>query len=239
MATLLERILDAHGGRAWEHVNEISADRTFGGEFWALKGVPGIADAGRFGVDVKEEHTQLFNFGESELHTNFTPGRVEIARADGEIVEALDDPRASFDGHELTTPWTRLQLAYFTGYAMWTYNTEPYSFTLKGVQTRELGPWQEGDGQVWDRLEVTYPASLATHTPTQVLYADGGGVLRRRDYSVDISGASPAVEYMTDQVEVAGILLPKHREIYVRDGQGHAVREPLLVSIDIDDISVD
>jgi hypothetical protein len=239
MVTLLERILDAHGGSAWGRVHQISADRTFGGAFWTLKGVPGIADAGRFVVDVKEERTQLFNFGDSELRTLFTPGRVEIARANGEVVEALDDPRLSFTNHELTTPWNRLQLAYFTGYAMWTYNTEPYSFTLDGVETRELGPWQETDGQVWDRLEVTYPASLATHTPTQVVYADGDGVLRRRDYSVDISGASPAVEYMTDQVEVAGILLPRHREIYVRDEQGHAVREPLLVSIDIDDISVD
>jgi hypothetical protein len=36
-----------------------------------------------------------------------------------------------------------LQLAYFAGYAMWTYLSEPYSLTLPGVHTEELGKWNE------------------------------------------------------------------------------------------------
>jgi hypothetical protein len=31
--------------------------------------------------------------------------------------------RNAFKGHAVDTPWTRLQLAYFVGYAMWTYLT--------------------------------------------------------------------------------------------------------------------
>jgi len=238
MGTLLEKIIDAHGGGRWGEVDQISATRHFGGAFWALKSVPGIAEEGRFTVDLRREHSQLYNFGDADLHTDFTPDRVAIIRADGTVVKELLQPRASFDGHELMTPWNDLHLAYFTGYAMWTYNTEPQSFTLDGVVTQELGPWTEEDGQVWDRLQVTYPSSLATHTPVQVVYADSDGVLRRRDYSVDIAGGSPAVEYMTEQTRYEGLLLPRHREIYVRDDAGRAVREPLLVSIDIDDVSV-
>ncbi|MCS5714197.1 hypothetical protein NVV95_06480 [Herbiconiux sp. CPCC 205716] len=238
MSTLLAKIIDVHGGTGWSQAERITATRHFGGAFWALKGVPGIADEGQFTVDLNREHTQLHNFGGEGLHTDFTPTRVAIVRADGSIVEELTDPRASFEGHVLTTPWTPLQLAYFTGYAMWTYNTEPHSFTLPGVVTEELGPWTEEDGQVWDRLQVTYPGTIATHTPIQVLYADRDGVLHRRDYSVDVAGGSPSVEYMTEQTVFDGLLLPKHREIYVRDENGHAQREPLIVSIDIDDVSV-
>lgn len=238
MSGLLEKIIDAHGGSRWREANRISATRHFGGAFWALKGVAGVAQEGRFTVDLRREHTQLYNFGDTGLHSDFTPDRVAILRSDGSVVEELPHPLASFAGHELTTPWSSLQLAYFTGYAMWTYNTEPHSFTLEGVQTDEMGPWTEADGQVWDRLQITYPSSLATHTPVQTVYADPSGILRRRDYSVDIAGGSPAVEYMTAQAWFDGLLVPRHREIYVRDDAGRAQREPLLVSIDIDDVVV-
>ncbi len=120
----------------------------------------------------------------------------------------MTSPRATFKGHVLTTHWDHLQLAYFTGYAMWTYNTEPYSFTLPGVVTEELGRWTDEDGAIFDRLAVIYPESIATHTPTQILYANPDGVLQRRDYTVDIAGESPSVEYMTEQKMFDGLCFP-------------------------------
>lgn len=236
MSGILDRVLAAHGGDRWRELTTISATRTFGGAFWGLKQVAGVAEHGRFTVDVQREHTSLAEFGAPDLRTDFTPDRVAILRGE-EVLEELRDPRASFAGHELTTPWTRLQLAYFTGYAMWTYNTEPWSFTLPGVEVGEAEPWHEG-GETWTRFTVVYPPHLATHTPVQRLYADRDGVLRRRDYEVDIAGGSPSVEYMTGQVEVDGIVLPTDRAIYVRDDQGAAVRDPLIVSIHIKDIAL-
>ncbi|PZE95207.1 hypothetical protein [Curtobacterium sp. MCBD17_008] len=239
--TLLDRILDAHGGARWADVSTISANRHFGGAFWGLKQVPGIAEEGRFTVDLREQRASLEHFGAADLRTEFTADRVAVVRSTDhgdEVVEELVDPRASFAGHVLETPWTPLQLAYFTGYAMWTYNTEPWSFTFPGVQVEEAGPWTEPGGETWDRLRVTYPDSIATHTPTQTLYADADGVLRRRDYEVDIAGASPSVEYMTGQTWVDGLLLATERNIFVRDGDGHALPEPLIVSIRIDDVVV-
>ena len=61
----------------------------------------------------------------------------------GDVIEALEQPRASFAGHTLETPWTTLQLAYFVGTAMWTYLTQPFTFALPGFKTTELDPWQE------------------------------------------------------------------------------------------------
>ena len=239
--TLLDRILDAHGGSRWAEASTISATRHFGGAFWGLKQVPGIAEEGRFTVDLHRQRASLEHFGADDLRTEFTGDHVAVVRSTphgDEVVEELADPRASFAGHVLETPWNRLQLAYFTGYAMWTYNTEPFSFTLPGVQVEEAGPWTEPSGETWDRLRVTYPDTIATHTPTQTLYADADGVLRRRDYEVDIAGASPSVEYMTGQRWFDGLLLATDRKIFVRDGEGHALPEPLIVSIAIDDVVV-
>ncbi|AOX65153.1 hypothetical protein BJK06_04725 [Curtobacterium sp. BH-2-1-1] len=239
--TLLDRIVEAHGGARWADVSTISANRHFGGAFWGLKQVPGIAEEGRFTVDLRRQRTSLEHFGADDIRTEFTGDHVAVLRraAGGdEVIEELANPRASFAGHVLETPWNRLQLAYFTGYAMWTYNTEPWSFTFPGVQVEEAGPWTEPNGEKWDRLRVTYPDSIATHTPTQTLYADADGVLRRRDYEVDIAGGSPSVEYMTGQRWVDGLLLATERNIFVRDADGRALPEPLIVSISIDDIVV-
>lgn len=238
---LLDRIIAAHGGSRWAEAESITATRDFGGAFWELKQVAGIAEHGRFTVDLTREHTTLANFGSADVRTDFGPNQVSIIRSEGdndEVIERMFDPRTSFAGHTLETPWTKLQLAYFTGYAMWTYNTEPWSFTAPGVTTEELGSWTEPDGQTWERLRVTYPSNIATHTPTQTVYADADGVLRRRDYEVDIAGGSPSVEYMTGQQWFDGLLLPTERHIYVRDEAGRAVPDPLIVSIAIRDVSV-
>jgi hypothetical protein len=40
-----------------------------------------------------------------------------------------------------------LQLAYFSGFAKWTYLSEPVSLTLPGVQTEEIEPWTEDGGR--------------------------------------------------------------------------------------------
>ncbi|MGO4299071.1 hypothetical protein [Leifsonia sp. RAF41] len=238
MSSLLDKVIDAHGGSRWSEVKTISAIRSFGGALWELKQVPGIAEHGRFTVDLTREWTSLQNFGDPDVRTEFTPDRVALVRGDNEVIEELTNPRASFDGHELTTPWSKLQAAYFTGYAMWTYNTEPWSFTFPGVVVEETGTWTE-NGETFDRLQVTYPSMLATHSPTQTLYADSDGILRRRDYDVLIMGGNPAVEYMTGQTEVGGLILPTDRSIFVRDEEGHAVPEPLIVSINISDITVE
>ncbi|WP_198383870.1 hypothetical protein [Roseomonas sp. KE2513] len=46
--------------------------------------------------------------------------------ADGTVLEELPEPRRSFAGQSLGTPWTELQLAYFASCAMWTYLNMPF-----------------------------------------------------------------------------------------------------------------
>jgi hypothetical protein len=70
------------------------------------------------------------------------------------------------------------------------------------------------------------------------LYVDTDGLLRRRDYVVDIAAGSPAAHYMDDHREFDGIVLPVERVVYVRDDNDHPVRDMVIVTIDIDDITV-
>ncbi|OBC15396.1 hypothetical protein A5784_03010 [Mycobacterium sp. 852013-50091_SCH5140682] len=239
MTDLLTTTLRAYGGlERWRQLTSVTARKRFGGAIWDIKQVPGIVDDGHITVWIKDQRTSLWPFTAANLRTAYTPQRVSIETTDGDTVELLEDPRASFAGHTLETPWTALQLAYFTGYAMWSYTAEPYNLTLPGVRTEEGDSWTEA-GQRWRRLHVDYPDSVATHSPHQVLYIDDDGLIRRRDYQVDIAGGSPAAHYISDFDEINGVVIPRTRLIYVRDADNHPIPEQLVVSTSLTDIHLD
>jgi hypothetical protein len=168
-------------------------------------------------------------------HTSFTPDRIAIESTAGDVLHERFNPRESFKGHTLETPWDDLQLAYFAGYAMWTYLNTPFLFALPGVQTQEIEPWVEnGDG--WRRLKVTFPPNLATHSTEQTFYFDRKGLLKRHDYNVDISGGTPAAHYASALEEFSGIIVPTKHLIYPRQPDGRPVLEQLVVSIDVSDV---
>ena len=150
-------------------------------------------------------------------------------------MEERFNPRESFKGHVLDTPWDRLQLAYFAGYAMWTYLNTPFLFALPGVETEELQPWQE-NGEAWRRLRVRFPASITTHSTEQTFYFDRQGLLKRHDYDVDILGGASAVHYVAALKDVSGIMVPTKHTMFGRQPDGSPVPTPLLVSIDISEV---
>ena len=239
MSDLVQKVLAAYGGSTrWRDVTSVCATKQFGGAIWDIKHVPGIVDSGNVKVWIHDQHASLWPFTAANLKSAYSPGRVAIETNDGQVVDELDDPRASFAGHSLETPWTHLQLAYFTGYAMWTYTAEPFNLTLPGIRTEEGQSWTE-DGQIWRRLHVTYPSVIATHSPHQLLYIDDDGLIRRRDYEVDIAGGSPGAHYVSDFDEIEGIVVPRTRMIYVRDAENRPIPEQLVVSIELSDVTVD
>ncbi|MEV0672445.1 hypothetical protein [Mycobacterium sp. NPDC050441] len=237
---LLDEVIAAHGGLdRWKQVDSIRIHQIIGGGLWKLKGVDGILDDSIVEIEPKSQRAWHSPLPRPGFHSSYSPQQVliETDGASPQVVETLTSPRESFDGHTLETPWTPLQLAYFAGYAMWTYLSEPYSLTFPGVYTEELGEWSE-DGETWRRLAVRYPDSIATHSTDQTLYVDSDGLIRRRDYDVDIAGNSPAAHYSENHLMVDGIVLPMNRIVYVRDDAGQPRREMVTVTIDIDDVTV-
>jgi hypothetical protein len=82
-----------------------------------------------------------------------------------------------------------------------------------------------------------WPSHLATHSAEQTLYFDGAGLLARHDYDVEITGGTPAAHYVSGYTEVAGIRLPTKHRIFPRAPDGQSLPEPLIVSIDLSEIS--
>ena len=237
MGSLLDSVIEAHGGlERWRELDAVSVHGVNGGALWALKGQPGVLDDVFVRASLHHERESHHPFGAPDRRSAFTPERVAIETISGDVVEALEQPRASFAGHTLETRWTRLQLAYFVGTAMWTYLTQPFTFALPGFETYELEPWREG-GEEWRRLRVVWPSYLATHSTEQTLYVGEDGLLRRHDYDVEISGAAAAAHYISDYTKIAGIMVPTRHKIFPRRPDGQALSGTLLVSIDVSEIA--
>ncbi|HEV8627948.1 MAG TPA: hypothetical protein VG034_26225 [Acidimicrobiia bacterium] len=230
MSDLFESVLEAHGGlEYWRQFSRVRASIVSGGELWGIKGLGQDQAPREMTVALHHEWASVTPFGAPDQRTDFTPDRIAIEKLDGQVVAERRDPRASFAGHELTTPWDALQRAYFNGYALWIYLTTPFVLALPGVSVSEIAPVQE-NGEEWAGLQADFPAEIATHSRLQEFYFGPDHLLRRHDYRVDVAGGFPAVQYVGDIVEADAIRLPTKRRAY------HADTEQLMVSIDLSDI---
>ena len=54
---------------------------------------------------------------------------------------------------------------------------------------------------------------------------------------MEIMGGSAGAHYMSDYTRVAGIMLPTGHRILPRTPEGQALTEPLLISIDLSEIT--
>jgi hypothetical protein len=236
MNDLAALAIEAHGGLdRWGQYRTLSADLIVGGVLWPLKGQAGVLDEATVTVGLRDQWASHRPFGAPDRKSRFGPTQVAIETDDGVVIEELNEPRASFVGHQLETPWSRLQLAYFAGYAMWTYLNLPFALARPDVHSEELAPWEKSDER-WRRLKVTFPETIATHSQEQTLYFDEKGLLKRHDYDVDISGGSSAAHYVSGYQTFSGLMFPTRRQVFPRQPDGEAMAEPLLVSIDLSNI---
>ena len=118
---------------------------------------------------------------------------------------------------------------------MWTYLNIPFLLARPGVESEEGDPWQES-GETWRRLNVHFPADIATHSTEQTFYFDRQGLLRRQDYNVEIDGTAGAAHYVYDHKEFCGIVVPTKRRVFRRQPDGDHAPQPLIISIDLDQI---
>jgi hypothetical protein len=235
---LLDAVLTAHGGlERWREFSIIEATIISGGKLWQLKGQPQDPAPRRMTVALQREWASVQPFGAADQKTDFTPQRIAIEKLDGRVVAERIDPRDSFTGHELETPWDPLQRAYFNGYALWTYLTTPFLMTLPGFTVTEIDPIED-NGELWYGLQAHFPDRFASHSQRQEFYFDCDFLLRRHDYRVDIAGGFAAIQYVYDMVEADGIILPSKRRAYRCDPSGRLIADELMVSIDVSHIDL-
>ncbi len=167
----------------------------------------------------------------------FEPSRVEMQRADGAVIDSRDDPERSFDGHVFETPWDDIHVAYFSGEALWTYLNTPFLYTWPGFVTEEIPPIQAG-GETWRRLKVTFPDHIKSHTREQISCFGPDGLLRRQDFTVDILGGAPGHDLCPRLSRSRRDHHPHHAADLRWQGDDQLVPEPLLIAIDMGEITI-
>jgi hypothetical protein len=237
MQDLLDSAVAAHGGLdRWNQVTAINVNASITGALWYVKGkVDALKDV-RFEAHTKRQLLTM-DYASQDKQSVFEPSRVVIQRRNGEVIDGRDEPERSFDGHQLETPWDDIHLAYFSGEALWTYLNMPFIYTWPGFTTEEIAPI-EVDGETWRRLKVAFPEHIKSHTREQISCFGPDGLLRRHDFAIDIIGGATGMLYATDNRNVDGIIIPTTRRGYAWQGDYQRIPEPLLVAIDMGQITI-
>jgi hypothetical protein len=193
-------------------------------------------------LDPHREHITFAPFIAHDRMSVFDvgPERVAIMSQDGQIIEERLHPRESFPTAfvDATTPWDALQVAYFTSAAVWNYLTVPFVFTQSGVKAREISRWTEGT-ETWRRLAVKFPNTNANHNADQIFYYDDALLLRRMDYSPDVTGKPPVAHYTYDHQTFDGFVFPTRRRVLLHDTNGVANRDFAPITIDVTNVSLE
>jgi hypothetical protein len=232
MNELLSLAINAHGGMdRWNKITAIEATLSITGAIWHVKGKPGVLKNIIMTAETRAERVTTVFVGQ-DRQSDFTPGRIAIEKTDGTLLEARDNPEASFEGQQLDTPWDDIHVAYFSGEALWTYLNVPFLLARDDFAAEEISPVETGR-ETWRRLKVTFPDTVKSHTREQNFCFGSDGLLRRHDYTVDILGGATGLNYATDYEAVDGIVFPMTRRIYPYQDDYQKVDEPLLVAVDI------
>ena len=237
MNDLLKLAVEAHGGiERWNKVKAVKVAASVTGAIWHVKSKPDYLKNFVFEAETLRERVTM-DFPGQNKRSVFEPNRVEMQREDGTVIESRDDPERAFDGQARDSPWDDMHVAYFSGEAFYTYFNTPFLYTRVGFSSEEVQPI-EMDGETWRRLKVTFPDWIKSHTKEQISCFGPDGLLRRHDYTVDILSGATGLNFASDYRNVAGILFPMKRRVYAYEDDYQIVKEPLLVDIDISEISL-
>ena len=237
MNELLSLAIKAHGGlERWNRVKSVKVAASITGAIWFVKSKGDALKNVIMTIETQKERLTT-EFPGQDKRSIFEPARIVIEKMDGTLIDGRNDPEESFRGQRLETPWDDIHVAYFCGEALWTYLNTPFLYTHEGFATEEISPIQV-EGETWRRLKVTFPDSVKSHSREQISCFGPDGLLRRHDYTVDILGGATGLNYASEYRNVDGIIVPTKRRIYAYEGDYQPVKEPLLVAIDMGEISL-
>ncbi|MGD0723635.1 MAG: hypothetical protein ABR970_21600 [Roseiarcus sp.] len=237
MTELLDFAMQAHGGLdRWRRIGSIRVEASIAGAIWFVKGQGDALRDVVLTADTLAERLTV-EFPGQDKRAVFEPQRIVIERLNGAAIAARDDPERSFAGQQRETPWDDIDVIYFVGEALWTYLNVPFLYAQDGFVTEEIASIAV-NGEVWRRLQVTFPDRIKSHTRSQISCFGPDGLLRRHDYTVDILGGATGLNYASEYRDVGGIVIPTRRRIYAFEGDYQPVWDPLLVQIDMGEITL-
>lgn len=238
---LLEKIIDAHGGRAqWEKYQKVSVTMVGGGTLLTTHELPQNRAARTMTVWLHEQRAGMKPFGPSpDVFSVFTPNRVAVENEAGAVIAERTGGPESLHQQMKYGVWGPLGLATFNGYAMWQYLNIPFFMLFDGVEVSEIEPYSERN-ETWRVLEVKFPENLMSHSRIQQFYFDENFLLRRQDYIVDVAvkeqNTFKVAQYVYEYREVQGLKIPTVRRMYHRNEDGTPNLLNLAIWADLSDI---
>lgn len=228
---LLERLIDAHGGRErWKSVRCVEFSLSSAGLAFSLH-MQGSALLGlQARVYPHARRVELRDYGQPGGCGVWTPDRVWLLDTGGNELRARDAPRAQFSRWSRQVRWDDLDMLYFAGYALWNYLSFPFLLEEPGVHLGEVLSVPGGF-----RLEAAFAPGFPTHSARQSFHVDASGGLLRHDYVADVIGPWAAAANLSQaSVQVDGLRFYTRRRVFPRLGVTTVLPWPTLVWIEID-----
>jgi hypothetical protein len=237
---LVQRTVEAHGGAAlWAEAREVGLRLSAGGFAFASKLQGGAMRDVEARVATRGQRVAFSPYPSEGRRGVFEGGSVRIESDDGRVEEERPDARAAFPRLRRKLWWDRLDILYFGGQALWTYLSVPFVLTRPDYEVRELEPWNEDGEETWQRLGVSFPAEVHTHSREQVFYVDAQGRIRRHDYTAEPFGDwAKAAHYCHDHERFDGLLVPTRRLVFPRRPDNRPRSRPRLVWIEVGDVEL-
>jgi len=210
---VVDRAIEAHGGEStWRAVQTIATNWTFHGAMFKLRLRESQLKGLSARISTKTQRVEVSPFASGDATGIYTPARVELTRGNG-TASSLDNPRSAFSNLRTLAWWTDLEMLYFAGYVLWNYAQLPFLLLWQGLRLEDAGTTVK-DGETWNKVAVTFPRAVATHSPQQMFYFGPDGLLRRHDYYVEILNRfARGARYIHATQRVGGLVLPSRIEI--------------------------
>src|SRR5262245_49174864 len=117
MSQLLDLAVEAHGDlERWRTIERLEVSLSCSGfRFLRMKGYPEGLPNITARLKMRRPVVSIRPYTRVHACGHFTPDRVWIDDDKGHVLKQRIEPRASFAGHALETPWDQLQLLYWLG----------------------------------------------------------------------------------------------------------------------------
>src|SRR5262249_20591855 len=237
-SALLAEVIEAHGGReSWQASPELAVQVSAGG----LAVAPKAQRSGLHNLEARlatdRQHVVFTPYSPPGPPGVFDPRVVRIEAADGRVIHERSQTHADLGSPRRLLWWDHLDLLYFGASSLWTYMATPFIFAENGFEVSARDQWVE-HRQVWRRFAITFPADVHTHSRQQVYYASDDGLIRRHDYTAEEFGTwAKSAHYWLDHAAFEGLIVPRKRRVLLRRSDGRSLSHPLLVWINVDDVS--
>jgi hypothetical protein len=216
------RAIEAYGGaERWLKADRIEAVVSVTGLAWWLK-MRGPVPRTKLRIDLRAPNARLDPVDRTGLVGILRGKDALLEGPSGQIVARRDEAGKYFPGGRRIFYWDSLDLAYFTGHAMWNYFTFPRQLLRPEIEWKEIA-----DGV----LEAHYPPELPTHSPVQRFHFDPKtGLLCRHDCTLEAVGPWARVTQIVDHYrERDGIPYFGLRTVYFRRRDGSRIPWPTLI----------